>query len=199
MNFSCSAGLTAFAALIAASGLASADVAVKGTYIAPGGVIVASTCGAVSASLAVGNTSNAVAFYPGPSLGNFTIVSPSTDPTKGAGSTAAYTCRAGTYKAGGTVARPTATWTNAIVPATGLNGASLPFACFLDTLAGPGIGAKIGTAGHAPTAVINLTINAAPTSDAVVGQTLSVETTEQLVLGGTPVCSYTTDATWFAK
>jgi hypothetical protein len=204
MKLSHTIGITASAALLAASGFAAAQTA-RATYYAPGGVIVASTCGTISPTLAVGNTSTSVAFYPGAGLTNFTLVAPSTSPAASSpGSTVAYTCVAGTYTTTSRTVRgvttTTAKWTPAAVPAGGLNGATMPFGCFADTqLGGQGDGGRLGTLGHAPVATVDVAFNAAATTDPTAFQTMSVETTETLLVSGAPACSYTTDATWFSR
>lgn len=190
MKLSHTLGMTACAALLAASGVAMADVAAKGIYYAPGSIIVQSSCGAISPTLAVGATSDAVFFYPGAGGSNFDLVSPAVSSSTKPGGAVAYACLPGTYSAG--------KFTAAKVPVGGLNGASIPYACFADTLAGPGDGGKPGTSGHNPVATATVSFNAAATSDPTAGQALSVETTETLNLGSTS-CSYTTDATWFAR
>jgi hypothetical protein len=189
-------GMTACAALMAASGIASAaDVAAKGVYYAPGGLIVQSSCGAISPTLAVGVTSDAVFFYPGAGGSNFDIDSPAVSPATKTGGAAAYACLPGTLS----VVKGVTKFTAMKVPLTGLNGASMPYACYADTLAGPGDGGKPGTAGKTPVATATVSFNAAATSNPIPGAALDVETTETLNLGGGLTCTYVTDATWFAR
>lgn len=199
MKLSHKIGMSACAALLAASGVASADVAAKNTYYAPNGVIVTATDGAGGAicnafKLTVGTLVSTVVFYPGASGANLTVVSPATSPSAtSAGSTTAYTCRAGTLTKTGT---STYKWTPYLVPAGGINGQTVPFACFADTQSGgAGDGGKVFTAGHLPVATASVTFNVAATHNG--SSTLSAAVTEAVTVSGN-TCTYETDGSWFA-
>jgi len=276
MKLSHTMGLSALATLVAASGVASADVAAKNTYYAPNGVVVTTSDadgGAICKSFGFvpGTISSAVIIYPGARVSgvggaNMTLVSPSTPSTAtSAGSTLAYTCRAGTLTPvstkeayiDGTIAGTTLTvtkvmsgalavgqtitgtgiaanttivsgsgtswkisqsatvtkaeaisasavtgarWTPAYVPAGGLGGATIPFACFADSQSGgAGDGGHVYTSGDNPVATANITFNVAQTSNGTLPtNTLSAATTEVVTAGGA-TCTYETDATWFAR
>lgn len=195
-------------ALLAPGGVALADVAAKNTYYAPGGVIVKASDAAGGAicsgfNLVPGVTTDAVIFYPGaPSGGvggtNMTLVSPSTpDTARSAGSTTAYTCRAGTLTSSTVKGVTKYKWTPAVVPASGLDGAVMPFACFLDSQkGGAGDGGKVFTPNFLPVATASITFHAAQTHNG--SNSLSTATTEAITVGSN-TCTYETDATWYAR
>jgi hypothetical protein len=196
MKLSHKMGLSACTALMAVSGFAlAADVAATNTYYGSG-YTVASTCPAAYG--AVGYPSNPVVFYPGASGKTLTLVSAATTPTSNPGAVASYTCRAGTYVPSSVVKGKTvnATWTPAAVPAGGLNGAKLPFACFADSLAGPGDGGSLPTNGKAPVISVSIGFTAAATHAG--SNVLVVETNEVFPTGATTTCTVTADEVWYA-
>jgi hypothetical protein len=180
MKLSHTLGMTACAALLVASGFASAaDVAAKNNYRAYGYITSATDVagGALCASFkqAVGNVVNTTFVYPGVG-GTMSLITGGTDVTTAAGKANTNVCIA-----------------TSPVPATGLNGATLTFTCYTDTLAGPAAGSI---------ANITTTFTAAKTSTPTAGAAVSVSANSTLTVTVIPApssCTFTQDATWIAQ
>jgi hypothetical protein len=159
-------GLTTCALFVAVSNAASAADLAKGTN-AVNAVITQSTCGALSSSLKQGSTSLSNILFPGPGA-KASVVSPSTSSTGKAGSATTTVCVAKTN-----------------TPSTGLNGATISFACYQDTDSGPA---------KSPVGTIKEKFKIGASHAATVEQ---ITTTSTLYVGAspTPACSFTTDGT----
>jgi hypothetical protein len=162
-------GLTASAALLTISAVASAADIPKGTYDVTG-VITASTCRTLSPALKRGAPEKASVIYPGAGQLKMILANPATATTaKPGGATTSVCVSVGK------------------IPTTGLNNAAITFNCFTDTISGPGktAGAQLKTkftvgGSHSP-AVSQVSIK------------ISV------VVGGKPVCTYTGDGSYVLK
>jgi hypothetical protein len=157
---------TAASALLAFAGAASAADMIKG-YQDSHGYITQSTCGNLSASLKVGSPVGSWAFYPGAGKTGFVLATPATVSTGKAGSAETQVCT-----------------TAAAVPATGLNGASITFNCYADTVSGPG---------SSPQAQLQSKFTMGASHSADIKQ---VTTTANLIVNGVNLCNFTSDATW---
>jgi hypothetical protein len=111
-------GLTACALFAAASGAASAADIAAGNY-SVSGFTTSSTC-TIPGSPKKGEVNTATIVYPGAGKAGMILANPATTSTTKAGGGTTQVCVA-TGK----------------VPAAGLNGATIPFACYDDTEAGP--------------------------------------------------------------
>lgn len=107
-------GLTACALFVAASATASATDLGHGTN-GVFSVVTQSTCGALSSSLKTGSVVLSTIEYPGPGK-VASLISPGTTSTSKPGSATTSVCIG-----------------KAPVPAAGLNGATISFACYQDT------------------------------------------------------------------
>jgi hypothetical protein len=163
-------GLTASAAFLTISAVASAADIPKGTYDVTGVITAATaTCTTLSAALKKGSPQTSSVIYPGAGQLNMTIVSPATAPTAKPGGATSYLCVAAGK-----------------VPTTGLNKAAITFKCFLDTLTGPG---------KTPVAQLKAKYTVGASHSPDVSQ---VSLNATLVVGKTS-CTYTTDGTYVVK
>jgi hypothetical protein len=160
---------TATAAVLAFSGIASAADVLTG-YQEEDGYITQSNCSSVSPSLAVGSPIDAWFRYPGAGKTGFVTASPNTSSTGSAGSATTAVCTT-----------PTA------IPSTGLNGATVTFTCYLDKASGPA---------SSSSGQIKETFKVGASHSAQVKQ---VTTTSTIIVGGTSLCSFTSDGTWTAE
>jgi hypothetical protein len=162
--------LTAAAALLTISTVASAADIAKGPYDV-NGVITASTttCTTLSPALKKGSPQAASVMYPGAGQPNMIIATPATAPTAKPGGATSYVCVA--------VGK---------VPATGLNNAAINFKCYLDTLTGPG---------KTPVAQLKTKFTVGASHSTSVSQ-VSLKAT---LVVGTTSCTYTTDGTYVLK
>jgi hypothetical protein len=147
-----------------ASAAIAADIP-KGVYLAEG-YTTSSTCGSLSSSLKQGSASVASIEYAGAGQ-KMTLVNPATSPTGKAGSAMSNVCVS-----------------TGNVPSTGLNGASLTFACYEDTASGPASSAE---------AQLKSKFKVGASHSADIKQ---VTVTSAVVVGGITACTFTTDATY---
>lgn len=131
------------------------------------GYITASSCGSLSSQLAKGAATDSSVEYPGASATGMVLATPSTTSSGSAGSAATNTCVA-----------------TAAVPSTGLNGATLTFNCYNDTVSGPASSAQ---------AQIKTTFKVGASHNANIKQ---VTSNSSLIIGGSTVCTFTSDGTW---
>jgi hypothetical protein len=181
MKLSHTLGTTACAALLAVSGLASADNAARNTYQTNGYTVSTSDLagGAIcnAFGLKVGAPSSSTIAYPGAGglAGSFTLISTGTSPaanTTGSGVTSVCLSQGA-------------------VPSTGLDGATITFSCYENSSAQSAPPAT-------PAATIVTTFAAAKTSDPVAGRTVNVEAVSALTVG-TSTCNFTSDTTWTSE
>lgn len=118
MRNSLKLGLTAFALFAAASGAASAADILAGNY-SVNGFTTSSNC-TLPGSPQKGQASTATIVYPGAGKAGMILANPATTKSTAAGKGVSQVCVAAGK-----------------VPATGLNGATIPFTCYDDTEAGP--------------------------------------------------------------
>jgi hypothetical protein len=161
-NFATIVGATFFAL----SGVALASD-MKTGYQESDGYITQSTCGSLSSSLAVGAPVDSWAVYPGAGKTGFVLATPATSSSGSAGSASTQVCT-----------------TTAAVPSGGLNGASLTFSCYADTVSGPA---------SSPQAQLQSKFKMGASHSVDVKQ---VTTTANLIVNGVNVCNFTSDATW---
>jgi hypothetical protein len=172
MKLSHTLGMTALAAMLAASGFASA----AGTHYRADGYIVSSTCGALSASLAAGVESLGDLYLQKAGVAGSAVESAGTAPTAtGAGSTVTFSC----INNAGAPAAPRGS-TNQ------LDGKTMVFVCYTDHQTGPG----------AATYVLSQAFTAKATHSA---NAYTVESVNTLLNGITPVCSWTTDGSYIVQ
>jgi hypothetical protein len=159
-------GLTVCALFVAASSAASAADLGKGPN-AINGIVTQSTCGTLSPTLKQGTNTLSNILYGGPGA-KATLASPGTSSTGKPGSASTSVCVATTA-----------------TPSAGLNGATITFNCYGDTLSGPAA---------SPQAKIKATFKIGASHDPSVKQ---INTVSSLFLGAspTPTCSFTTDGT----
>jgi hypothetical protein len=166
LNNSFKLGLTACALFVAASAAASAADLGHGTN-GVNAVVTQSTCGALSPSLKTGSTTLSNILYPGPGK-KATLVSPGTTSTSKPGTASTSVCVAKTA-----------------TPSSGLNGATVSFACYGDTDSGPA---------KSPQATIKAKFKIGA-SHAVGVEQLTVTSSLYIGTSATPTCTFTTDGT----
>lgn len=181
MKFSYTLGLTACAALLAASGVASAAVTIYGTS----GYVVsaqdaAGHAGACAAyQQAVGNPSSAQIYYPGSGVVGLAEETGGTSPSSTtSNSSATYSCI-------------DSSGAPAIV--AGHTTPSFSLACYADTMAGPG---------SSPVVALTQTLKVAAVGANGVKNTnvLDVETTTNFLGAGLATyCTTITDSTWIKQ
>ena len=167
MRHSFKLGLTASALFVAASNAASAADLGKGTN-AITAVITQSTCGSLSPALKQGTSIVSDILFGGPGT-KVTLASAGTSSTGKPGSASSSICVATTA-----------------TPAAGLNGATITFNCFGDTLSGPA---------KSPQAKIQVKFKIGASHAASVNQ---INTFISLFVPATatkPLCNYTDDGT----
>ena len=160
-------GLTTFALFAAASNAASAADLGKGTN-AVNAVITQSTCGSLSPTLKQGTSLLSNILYGGPGT-KATLAAPGTSSTGKPGSANTSVCIATTA-----------------TPKAGLNGATVAFTCYDDTLSGPA---------KTPQAKLQVKFKIGGSHAASVNQ---IDTVISLFVPATavkPLCSYTDDGT----
>lgn len=167
MKLSHTMGLTAFAAVLAASGLAMAGT----TYSAKGYVTAISDAagGAICSGFkqAVGNPSNSTVFYAGPSLAGTALAAGATGPSSAKGGAETFVC------------------TTTDAPAT-LNGSTLHYNCYLNTLS-----QKSPPTTPLGTIASTYTIGASSAGN----YALTVESANTITIGANS-CNFTVDAVW---
>jgi hypothetical protein len=176
MHTSCKIGLSIAAIVFgvaanasAADDVLAADIA-KGTYDVTGIVTAAASANCTAAGLKKGSAATSTIIYPGAGQLKMTLASPFTAPTGKPGSAATYVCIA--------VGK---------VPATGLNGASITFNCWNDTVRGPA---------KTPTAQIRAKYTVGASHSPSVSQVTAVSS---IIVGGKNFCTYTTDSSYILQ
>jgi len=164
-------GLTACGLVVAASSAASAADLGKGNNTV-NAFITQSTCGTLSPTLKKGVNILSNILYNGPRT-KVTLAAPGTSANGKAGSASSSVCVAAT---------PT--------PAAGLDGATIIFNCYGDTLAGPT---------KSPQAKIRVKFNIGASHAASVNQINTVIALFVPATAAKPTCSYTDDGTAVAQ
>lgn len=167
MKVSHQLGLTAVVGTLSLSVVASAADLVKGTYDSSTYITSASGSLCSTANLTKGTAQNSTVIFPGAGQPKMVLASPYTASTGKVGSASTNVCVA-----------------TAKVPTTGLDGKTLTFNCYADTVNGPASSAQaqlkakfdIG-ASHSPS-VYQVTVHS------------------QILLNGANVCTFTTDGTY---
>jgi hypothetical protein len=159
--------LSVAAVFLSLSAVASAADLVKGTYDVNAYVTSATGTLCATANLKKGTAQVSSVIFPGNGQLKMILASPYTQPTGKAGSAATNVCVAAGK-----------------VPTTGLDGASMVFNCFNDTVAGP---AK--TAQAQLKAKFHLGASHSPSI-------YQVTVSSQILVNGANICTFTTDGTY---
>ena len=159
-------GLTACALFVATAAAASAADLSPGTN-GIFAIVTQSTCGALSPSLKLGSTTLSTIEFPGPGK-VATLVSPGTTSTSKPGTATTSVCVG-----------------EKAVPSTGLNGATVTFACYGDTASGPA---------KSKQATIKSTFKIGASHAKGVEQ-LTVKSSLFIGTAATPTCTFTSDGT----
>lgn len=159
-------GMVAGTALLAASGFASAA-----TIYHASGVIVASSCGAISPNLAVGHLSESTVIYPGQGALGMQLVSPN---SSGPG---------------------TASFCSTTAAADVTGASAMPFSCYTNNIAQ---GKTLPTGATPLSITYTASATSVNAGTQVKGAALNTESVAVLDLGSFK-CSFTTDATWVAQ
>lgn len=167
MKVSHKLGLTAVAGTLSISALASAAGLVKGAYDSNTYITSASGSICSAGGLAKGKAQSSTVIFPGNGQPKMVLASPFTSSTGKVGSASTNVCVS-----------------TAKVPATGIDGKTLTFNCYADTVNGPAsspqaqLKAKFDVgASHSPS-IFQVTVHA------------------QILLNGVNGCTFTTDGTW---
>jgi hypothetical protein len=167
VNTSYKLGLTLCTTLLAVSAAASAADIPTGTYAVSGFTTSATGSECSLAGLKKGAASDSSVIYPGAGQTKMILASPFTASTGAKGSAATNVCVA--------VGK---------VPAAGLDGASMTFNCYDDTVKGPASSAQ---------AQLKSTFNVGASHSASVKQ---VTVTSKVIVGGTTFCTFSNDGTY---
>ncbi|HTJ65144.1 MAG TPA: hypothetical protein VL899_15180 [Alphaproteobacteria bacterium] len=167
MKVSHKLGLTAIVGTLSAAAMAPAADLVKGTYDSSTYVTSASgnLCG--TAGLTKGTAQTSTVVFPGNGQPKMVLASPYTSSKGSVGSASTNVCVA-----------------TAKVPTTGIDGKTLSFNCYADTVNGPAksaqavLKAKFDVGASHSTSIYQVTVHS------------------QILVNGTNICSFTTDGTY---